>query len=618
MSDGSVRVWATGEDTRVNPETGRYFENRPDIHADYPSGDYRQKNSVWDASAKRITLRAARNESVAFQLVVATDLSLKGIEVSFDRLEGPDGAVISGDYVALFKEWYVRVLRPSSGYEETSLGPGWYPDALIPSRTGHSVQFELPDWKCGMDLGGRARAHRVGNGVGATQRNQAVWVDVYIPGERSEAPPGTYTGVLSVRWEGGQEEVLVELTVWDFALPDEIHCRGDIFNTTIKEMSPEMAMAYYQMARRHRWQPGVSSCRPSLKIAGGKVSINWDAYDAALGPYLDGSAFTESNGYWGPGYGRPIDHILLPFDCEKGGNLARAWPMPMPEGDPTPEFEAVWVEAARQVKEHFEADANWRRVDKILFIDGLDESYNEAAYKKMAYYSALLKRGMGSGWFKYRIDGGYSWEAMEFLHPHVDLWVCHTRGFDAKKMAHFREKGVEPWFYGPMIYERDANSGSGSNTYLDLDLFTCRGVGWAAWKHQCGYCEWEFDWNADIAWTQAANFEVARRDGAGTNIYNGSGQMIYRGAVVGRNGPIPSIRLKAHRRGFQDYEYFWLLRDSGKGDLADQLVDSVIHGTPFGADSVGNTEIWRNDPEEWEGARVRAGEALDALARDRA
>lgn len=50
----------------------------------------------------------------------------------------------------------------------------------------------------------------------------------------------------------------------------------------------------------------------------------------------------------------------------------------------------------------------------------------------------------------------------------------------------------------------------------------------------------------------------------GTGEYNGSGLLIYRGEPMGRSHPVPSIRLKAHRRGFQDYEYFWLLERAGR------------------------------------------------------
>jgi len=593
MSQSAVKMWATGDGVRVNPETGRYLEERTDIHADYPSGDYQARNAVWEAAENRVALRSARNEFVAFQLVVESDKPLRGVEVSFERLQGPGGVEISGRGVALLKAWYVQVVRPSSGYEESSLGLGWYPDALIPAEVGAPLVFDLPDAE---------------NGIGETQRNQTVWVDIYVPRDREEAPPGKYTGVVRVSWPGGQQEVPVELTVWDFALPDEIHCRGDIFNNSIKNLPPEIEMLYYQMCIQHRFQPGVCFYRPELKIEGTQVSLDWEDYDQRVGPYLDGSAFTDKHGYWGPGYGLPIDHILMPFDCERGESRERAWPAATPEGGPTPEFEAIWLETERQVKEHFEADPNWRKVEKIIFLDGLDEAYNEEAYKKMAYFGGLLQRGLGKGWFKYRIDGGYSWEAMDFLHPYVNLWVCHSVGFDAKKMAHFREKGVEPWFYGPMIYERRANSGCGSNTFIDLDLLTCRGIGWAAWKHKCGYCEWEFDWNADIAWRTAANYDRGRV------AYNGSGQFIYRGEPIGRVGPVPSIRLKAHRRGFQDYEYFWLLQQAGKSDAADEVVDGIVHTPPFGQESVGNTEIWRNNPEEWDAARIRAGELLAATA----
>ena len=172
-----------------------------------------------------------------------------------------------------------------------------------------------------------------------------------------------------------------------------------------------------------------------------------------------------------------------------------------------------------------------------------------------------------------------------------------------------------------MIYERRGNSACGSNTFTDLDLFTCRGICWAAWKHRSGYCEWEFDAfydektnvyrpedAGDRAWREAVNCRY------GNNQYNGSGLLIYRGAPMGLPGPVPSIRLKTLRRGLQDYEYFWLLREAGRDGDADQLVDGIIHTVPFGEASVGNTDIWKNDPEAWEAVRIRAGQLLNGTS----
>jgi hypothetical protein len=77
--------------------------------------------------------------------------------------------------------------------------------------------------------------------------------------------------------------------VWGFALPDEIHCRGDIYNNSLAGMRPELEMRYYQLARQHRFQPGVVYYRPKLETDGAQVRIDWSDYDGRLHRYLDGS-----------------------------------------------------------------------------------------------------------------------------------------------------------------------------------------------------------------------------------------------------------------------------------------------------------------------------------------
>jgi len=117
--------------------------------------------------------------------------------------------------------------------------------------------------------------------------------------------------------------------------------------------------------------------------------------------------------------------------------------------------------------------------------------------------------------------------------------------------------------------------------------------------------EWAFDWNAYAAWYEAENFKEPER------IYNGSGQLIYRGNVMDYQQPIPSVRLKVQRRGLQDYEYFWLLlQRTGSREEADSLVNGIIYKKPFGEAAMLDTEIWKNDPEEWEKARIRAGDLI--------
>ena len=145
-----------------------------------------------------------------------------------------------------------------------------------------------------------------------------------------------------------------------------------------------------------------------------------------------------------------------------------------------------------------------------------------------------------------------------------------------------------------------------TNTFLDLDLLVNRGIGWVGWKYQSGWVEWEFDWNAFAAWYEAENFKDSPE-----RIYNGSGQLIYRGAVMDYKQPIPSIRLKAQRRGLQDYEYFWLLaQKTGSKKAPDDIVNRIVYKRPFGKVALLDTEIWKNNPEEWDKARIAIGERL--------
>ena len=589
----AARLWAISDGLRVNPVTGRVFEERADIHTDYPAGDLRAANSVWTGPSKTVSLRAARNEFVAFQVIVETAKPIREVNAHFPGLVGPNGARIDGAYAAVFKEWYVHVRQATTGYERSSLGPGWYPDALLPQRRAHldsGFPFSIPD---------------LYNNI-PDQKNQALWIDVFVPADRQAAPPGRYTGDIEISWKGARDTVHVALEVWDFALPQENHIPGDIWNGSMREMSPDDELAYYQLARQHRFLPLIYAYRPKVEISGTSVHMDWTEYDRRLAPYLDGSAFTKTHGYWGPGYGLAVDHVMLPFNNEKGGDDSTVWPMALPKGQRTPEYEAVWKEAGRQIRQHFDRDPRWHAVTKIAFLDGLDESYNEGAYEKMLYYGKLLHDAMGRGWFKYRVDGGYSRQVMERLSKEVELWVCHTEDFDISDVDYFRAKGVNTWFYGPMIYEQKKNGGCGSNTFLDLDLLVNRGIGWVGWKYRAGWVEWEFDWNAFAAWYEAENYKDSP-----DRIYNGSGQLIYRGAVMNYKQPIPSIRLKAQRRGLQDYEYFWLLaQKTGGKQAADQFVNGIVYKRPFGKNAMRDIEIWKNNPEEWDKVRIAAGDRL--------
>jgi hypothetical protein len=86
---------------------------------------------------------------------------------------------------------------------------------------------------------------------------------------------------------------------------------------------------------------------------------------------------------------------------------------------------------------------------------------------------------------------------------------------------------------------------------------------------------------------------------------------VSRGPVMQYQQPIPSIRLKAQRRGLQDYEYFWLLaKKTGGNQAADDFVNSIVYKRPFGKNAMRDVEIWKNNPEEWDRIRIAAGDRI--------
>ena len=103
----AVRLWAVSDGVRVSPVTGNLIENQPFIHKDYPAGDPRDGNLVWNPAARTVSLKAARNEFAAFQLIIETGQPQNDFDVKLELLtHEASGARIDGHNIAIFKEWY--------------------------------------------------------------------------------------------------------------------------------------------------------------------------------------------------------------------------------------------------------------------------------------------------------------------------------------------------------------------------------------------------------------------------------------------------------------------------------------------------------------------------------
>jgi hypothetical protein len=170
-------------------------------------GMERVKPDTHPQAATSIELFAARGEYEPFQIIVRSPSGgLSKVNVLAQDLIGPKGQIISKSDITLYREHFVYLTRGSKDWGGTNrpLGPGWYPEPLIP--------FVNPE--TGQDLSG-AQLDAVPFQV-QQNKNQAIWVDLFVP---RDAPPGQYTGKFTVTSDQGQVGVDVTLTVWNFELP---------------------------------------------------------------------------------------------------------------------------------------------------------------------------------------------------------------------------------------------------------------------------------------------------------------------------------------------------------------------------------------------------------------
>jgi hypothetical protein len=137
--------------------------------------------------------------------------------------------------------------------------------------------------------------------------------------------------------------------------------------------------------------------------------------------------------------------------------------------------------------------------------------------------------------------------------------------------------------------------------YIDNDAVDPRVMTWVAWKYNVDqYFLWEIN-----SW----DFYTGSRDIFKTSIgyENGGGEIVYPGQQVkiggeddkGLAGPIASIRMKEFRRGMQDYEYFYMLKQ--KGYDPNSYINKVVYGA-FDAFGTYPTGIYKdqNSAVPWE------------------
>ena len=213
----------------------------------------------------RARLFAARGEYQSFQIAIPSPPSgFQLVDAICSDLTGAQDLRIASGNVRLYREHYVNVDAASPDRHGTnrSLGPGLYPDALIPFRnpkTGKPLAVSIPgrSLSCGW------------------LSILALWVDVFVP---LGTPAGQYHASITLTSDRGKMEVPWSLNVWGFDIPvkPSLHSSFAFWNTVGRDAVEELL--------RHRLMPQHIAASPSASL------------DRALAS-ADGLTMTDA-GFW--------------------------------------------------------------------------------------------------------------------------------------------------------------------------------------------------------------------------------------------------------------------------------------------------------------------------------
>jgi len=596
----SAEVAILDELDKVHPVTGEMIPSQPD--------GYLAANHLWDAAGRKITLQAARNEFVAFQVLLRGDFPVGSIKPEL-----------------VFDEPAVQAVKIEMGrYQPIASKLGPLPDPIVP------LNFSA--------------------GAGPRVKSQSLHVELYVP---HGLAAGEYRATLSLRgalagsrgsFDGDQGPLRlpVVLRVWDFTLPDhlsflpEMNCYG----------LPENERDYYRLAHRHRTvlnrlpynQNGQmqDGCAPRWDSR--RHDFDWSAWDRRFGPLLDGSAFADL-----PRKSVPVECFYLP--------LHENWPSSM-EGNYDGDYWAdrafpvsyrqAFVAAARQIATHLQTE-HWTETLFQGFLNNknnfkangwsrgsspwlLDEPANFQDYWALRYFARAFHQGINQA-----ADTGSRSTSAPPTNAHfssssssvssaprlvfrADISRPQWRRDSLDGLLDYHVVGAAMRNYPRLVFERkralgeivleygSTNSVEGSNV---------QPVGWCldAWSLGTdGIIPWQTVGTAD-SWERADELSLFYPGRGGSN-RSGSGAV---------PTPIPSIRLKAYRRGQQDVEYLALwsrLRNEPRWAVGQQVRAALKlagsrQSTGFtGDEDAGRVDYARLRPQDVWALRVAIGEAL--------
>ena len=333
-----VGVFATEEYVKVSPVTGNRLEGGHYNDKTHSDGSWKNANTVFGATSgsdqqASLVFRAAKGEVVQAQLFVENKQPTGVLRVAGIRFEEASGWSGSGlGHPELGRLWYARSDSAANGDSGE-----FFSSAVVPmgERVFGRGAFDIPS---------------TDNPVPG-QTNAGLWLSLFVP---LDVAAGTYSGQLVISVAGGEASgethrvsVPLSLSVLDVSLPAapsfaldlnsysdsiEDNCGASVGHEQCELLTHQLAHAHRHTANTLCYgQTGKldEPYAPPLTGQGAATTIkSWDAFDARLGKFFSGAAFSLAHGYNAstrPGGGVPVSDFYLPFFEDFPSNLSAVY-----------------------------------------------------------------------------------------------------------------------------------------------------------------------------------------------------------------------------------------------------------------------------------------------------
>ena len=550
-------------------------------------------------SEKAMTIRLARNEIEAAQLVVRPGTALTGFIATASPLTGPNGATIGGDNVEVLRVRYLNVQRQTDRWGK----PGLWPDPLPPFHGPITIP---------------------------ANQNQPLWIRVHAP---KGTPAGDYEGTISLRADGYEKAVRLRVHVYGFELPDRMTCTtafgfdaGAIYRYQKLAAPEQRALVlekYWQDMSAHHISPYHPTPNVDLKVEWVKLGpgegadlpaadrallqahpltpvFDWAPWDAEMQRVFDTYHF---------------DSFRLGIPGVGGGSL---------QGfvDGTPERQLAFSNYARAMQEHLR-ERKWLDKAYVYWIDEPTEKdypYVMAGFQALKATAPDIRR-MLTEQPEPGLKGG------------PNLWCPLTINYKHEKTLEYRKLGDRFWWYVCTVPKKPY-----CGLFIDHPATDLRAWLWQTWKYEIeGVLVWQSNlWTTDAAypdtpqnpyedtmsWMHGYGVERGQKMPWG----NGDGRFMYPPEAAANanppepvlEGPVDSIRWEMLRDGIEDYEYLAILKrllEERKTQLSKHALERFQTLLEVPGNITKDLRTSTKDPAPIEKRRNKIARAIEQLAR---